>query len=146
MAGDSVLSITALNKFNETVEEKDLVVIDFTATWCGPCKLISPVFVKLSEEYKDKATFIKVDVDDGAEIAGQVGVRAMPTFKFFHKGKEVEDLEIVGADKNSLKKNVESLISRYSESAAAAVAEEKPAEEKPAEEKPAEEEKPAASS
>ncbi|KAJ1785826.1 thioredoxin trx1, partial [Coemansia sp. RSA 2399] len=89
---------------------------------------------KLSTEFGDKVTFIKVDVDEGAEIAGTVGVRAMPTFKFFLNGEQVEDLEVVGADKATLRTNIEKL---------AALGDEPAKEEKPAEEdKPAEEENP----
>ncbi|KAJ1667258.1 hypothetical protein IW140_001712 [Coemansia sp. RSA 1813] len=137
MAGDSILSITEVPSFKEVIEKNARVVVDFTATWCGPCKLISPVFQKLSAEFGDKIAFIKVDVDEGAEIAGNVGVRAMPTFKFFLNGKQVSDLEVVGADKTNLRANIEKL---------AALGDRPAEEQQPAdEEKPAEEQKPEAS-
>jgi len=61
--------------------EKRVVVIDFTATWCGPCKRIAPMFADMSEEYD--ATFLKVDVDKNAAVSGAHGVTAMPTFTFY---------------------------------------------------------------
>ncbi|KAJ2608099.1 hypothetical protein EV177_005153 [Coemansia sp. RSA 1804] len=134
MASETVLSITEASPFKELVATKQRVVVDFTATWCGPCKLISPIFKKLSEEFGDKVTFVKVDVDEGAEIAGEVGVRAMPTFKFFYSGSQVEDLEVVGADKASLRTNVEKLAALGDEPV---VEEEAPAANEGEEEKPA---------
>merc|ERR1712139_357843 len=62
-----------------------LVVVDFTATWCGPCQRIAPVFVKLAEEMPD-VVFVKVDVDENDETAADCGISAMPTFQFY-KGK-----------------------------------------------------------
>merc|ERR1712006_49985 len=63
-----------------------LVVIDFTATWCGPCQRIAPVFVKLAEEMPD-VVFVKVDVDENEETAGSCGISCVPTFQFY-KGRE----------------------------------------------------------
>ncbi|KAI9638928.1 thioredoxin-like protein, partial [Dioszegia hungarica] len=66
-------------------------VVDFWATWCGPCKLISPHFEKLEQKYP-QIKFVKVDVDEQAEVAQEVGVRAMPTFVAYNKGEKVKDL------------------------------------------------------
>ncbi|KAN0035423.1 hypothetical protein ACTA71_004692 [Dictyostelium dimigraforme] len=85
---------------------KRLVVVDFTATWCGPCKMISPYFEQLSSEYKD-VIFLKVDVDQCKSTTQSQGVRAMPTFKFFIERKQVH--EFSGADKNQLKSSIERL-------------------------------------
>merc|ERR1711998_303845 len=62
-----------------------LVVVDFTASWCGPCQRIAPIFAKLAEEMPD-VVFVKVDVDDNEETAAACGIQAMPTFQF-HKAK-----------------------------------------------------------
>merc|ERR1712167_378212 len=77
-----------------------LVVIDFTATWCGPCQRIAPVFVKLAEEMPD-VKFVKVDVDQNEAIAAKYNVKAMPTFKFVKNGEVVK--ELVGANEAGLR-------------------------------------------
>ena len=82
-----------------------LTVIDFTATWCGPCKMIAPIFKELSEEHSSKAQFIKVDVDDNPEAAQKYGVSAMPTFVFI-KGGEVVD-RLMGANSDRLRELIE---------------------------------------
>jgi len=60
----------------------------FTAAWCGPCKMISPVFKQLSDDNSSVA-FVKVDVDDAADVAAENNIRSMPTFVSFVDGKEV---------------------------------------------------------
>ncbi len=57
-------------------------IIDFFATWCGPCKMLSPVLEKLSVEYADKTHIYKVDVDQDEELAGMFGIRSVPTLLF----------------------------------------------------------------
>ena len=77
-----------------------LVVVDFTATWCGPCQMIAPAYAKMAEEFSD-CVFIKVDVDECADIAAGAEVRAMPTFHFMKDGKLAgpkSESELVGAD------------------------------------------------
>lgn len=67
-----------------------LVVIDFYATWCGPCKMIAPSIDKMAIEMKDKVVFLKVDVDETDDIAAEYKIEAMPTFIFI-KNKEVKE-------------------------------------------------------
>ena len=74
-----------------------LIAVDFTATWCGPCRQVAPVFAQLALAYKT-TTFLKVDVDDVQEVASMEAVRSMPTFKFFKAGKTVATFS--GADGN----------------------------------------------
>jgi len=95
-----VHNIESASEFNTHINSDKLTVVDFYATWCGPCKQIAPFVVKLSEEFKD-ATFLKVDVDEVADVAAEVGVRAMPTFMLFRNGEKVS--EIVGANPGALK-------------------------------------------
>jgi len=77
-----------------------LVVVDFFATWCGPCKRIAPTLEKLSQELTD-VVFLKVDVDEVSDVASEQNVSAMPTFLFFKKGEKVA--EVVGANEEKLK-------------------------------------------
>merc|ERR1711935_1289467 len=80
-----------------------LVVVDFTATWCGPCQRIAPVFTKLAEEMTD-VVFVKVDVDENEEVAQQCGISAMPTFQFYKSGSKVH--EFSGASEDKIKEAI----------------------------------------
>eukprot|EP00899_Mesostigma_viride_P012021 jgi/Mesvir1/2081/Mv16614-RA.1 len=92
----------------EATAKNQVVIIDFTATWCGPCRMIGPFFAELAEKYASKAVFIKVDVDQGSEISEKCGISAMPTFMVFKGGKKQE--EFVGADKNKLQNMIEKYV------------------------------------
>ncbi|CAM9122343.1 unnamed protein product [Ectocarpus sp. 13 AM-2016] len=83
-----------------------LVVIDFTATWCGPCQKISPVFELLSQELTD-VVFIQVDVDENEETAQKYDVVQMPTFLFMRKGEVVDQFS--GASVAMLREKIEAL-------------------------------------
>merc|ERR1711998_229715 len=74
------------------------VVVDFTATWCGPCQRIAPEFAKMAEENPD-IEMVKVDVDDNAEVAEECGIQAMPTFQLFKGGKKVSEFSGASIDK-----------------------------------------------
>lgn len=93
--------ISSYDQFKQVTGGDKIVVIDFWATWCGPCKMIGPVFEKISETPAgEKVGFYKVDVDEQSQIAQEVGIRAMPTFVFFKNGEKIET--VVGADLNKL--------------------------------------------
>jgi ubiquitin C len=83
-----------------------LVVVDFTATWCGPCQAIAPLFAELDAANAD-VIFVKVDVDDNAETAQACGISCMPTFHFYKDGAKVKEMQ--GADPSALKANVAAL-------------------------------------
>mmetsp|Transcript_16210 Transcript_16210/g.21500 ORF Transcript_16210/g.21500 Transcript_16210/m.21500 type:complete len:128 (-) Transcript_16210:150-533(-) len=82
-----VKEISSKEEFDNIISESGdkLVVVDFTAAWCGPCKMIAPEFKRFSETYTE-VIFLKVDVDKCRDIASAQKVSAMPTFKFFKNG------------------------------------------------------------
>lgn len=92
--------------FRGAVEDnKGVVVVDFFATWCGPCKMLAPVFESVSEEL-DEAMFVKVDIDQSLELAQKFGISTVPTMMIFKDGQVVDKL--VGfMPKDSLKAKVE---------------------------------------
>ena len=80
-------------QFRGSVEENQgVVVVDFFATWCGPCKMLAPVFEQAGEEMKNDATFLKVDIDQSLELAQQFRISTVPTMMIFKDGKPVETL------------------------------------------------------
>ncbi|KAH9958976.1 thioredoxin [Russula dissimulans] len=85
--------------FTRIINSGKVVVVDFWATWCGPCRVISPVLEQHAEK-TPSIEFYKVDVDEQPDIAQEVGVRAMPTFAVFYNGQKVDDL--VGANPGGL--------------------------------------------
>lgn len=84
-----------VEEFEKLIAQDKLVIVDFHATWCGPCKLIAPKLGKFAETYSD-AVFAKVDVDEVPDVAAKYEVRAMPTIMYFKNGQKVA--EVVGAN------------------------------------------------
>lgn len=95
-----VATISSANEFQDALKHDGLVVVDFFATWCGPCKMIAPLLDKFSAEYTS-AKFIKVDVDQFGEIAQEYEVSSMPTVLFFKEGKVIH--KVIGANPAALK-------------------------------------------
>ncbi|KAJ3865727.1 thioredoxin-like protein, partial [Lentinula novae-zelandiae] len=87
-----VKAIESQQEFMEIINGDTPVIIDFWATWCGPCKQISPVFEKLSAKPDFAGVkFFKVDTDAQEAIAQEVGITAMPTFMVFRNGEKIEE-------------------------------------------------------
>ena len=107
MAGNKVQELNDLN-FEELVVKSDIpVLVDFSATWCGPCKAIAPLVDQLAEEFDGKVKVGKLDIDDSPGIAQRYGIRGVPTLYVF-KGGEVVG-KMVGA---APKQNIKSLMER----------------------------------
>ncbi len=79
------------SNFEEVVLKSDkLVIIDFWAEWCGPCRMVTPIIEEISEEYDGKVLVAKVDVDSNPGISSKLGIRNIPTVMFFKDGEMVD--------------------------------------------------------
>ena len=96
------------DSFHKAVQTHDLLVVDFWAPWCGPCRMVGPIIEALSAEYTGKATFGKMNVDENQVVPSSFGIMSIPTIIIFSHGKEVERL--VGAYP---KAHIEAMIKRY---------------------------------
>lgn len=85
------------------------LVVDFWATWCGPCRLVAPLIAELAEEYNGKVTIGKCDVEDNEELAMEFGIRNIPTILFFKNGMVVDKL--IGAQsKAKIEEKIKNLL------------------------------------
>ena len=87
--------IATNTSFDELLADEKLVIVDFWATWCGPCRMLSPLLDEVEEEMADKVTVVKVNVDDADEIAMRFRIMSIPTLLFFKNGQIVD--KTVGA-------------------------------------------------
>ena len=102
------LTHTTDANFDQDVLQSDLpVLLDFWAEWCGPCKMIGPLLVELSEEYADKVKIVKLNVDENNNTAIQYAVRSIPTLILFKDG-QVQAQHIGAAAKGQLKQFIDS--------------------------------------
>jgi len=91
-----------------------LFLVDYSAKWCGPCKMIAPVFEKLSNQYGHvNFQFLHVDVDECADISQEMGVKALPTFIFFKNSKSTELTRLQGADPNALEAKIKEISPKF---------------------------------
>ena len=86
----SIISVTGQEEFTTAVLKADKpIIVDFWATWCGPCKMVAPELEAIATEYEGKADIVKVNVDENQALAGQYSIMSIPTLIFFQGGKEV---------------------------------------------------------
>ncbi|NCC84227.1 MAG: thioredoxin [Clostridia bacterium] len=88
---DGIIDLTSEN-FNSTTSQKGVVLVDFWAPWCGPCKMLGPVLAKVAAALKDKAVIAKVNVDENQELAAQFQVTSIPAMFIFKDGQPVKQL------------------------------------------------------
>lgn len=91
----STVNVTDATFASEVEQSEKLTVVDFWATWCGPCRVISPILEQLAADRPDELKVAKVDVDENTQTAARFNIRAMPTLLFFKGGQVVG--QIVGA-------------------------------------------------
>jgi len=102
----ALLHLTDINFKKEVLESSQPVLVDFWATWCGPCKMITPILEELAKEYDKKFTIGKVNVEESPKTATRYGIMSVPTLVFFKKGRISEQL--VGVlNKAQIKRKIE---------------------------------------
>jgi thioredoxin 1 len=96
----NVIEITDKNFDSVVHSATNVILLDFTAQWCGPCKMMAPVVELIARQFDGKAVVGKLDIDDNPNTAARFGVRNFPTFLFFKDGKPVD--RVIGAVPKSL--------------------------------------------
>ncbi|MEK6680481.1 MAG: thioredoxin [Nitrospirota bacterium] len=105
----NALKVESSSWDKEVLQADKLVLVDFWASWCGPCQVVAPVIEELAAEYQGKMKVMKLNTDENPEIAGKYRIMGIPTLMFFKGGKIVD--QVVGAaSKSQLKTKVDSLL------------------------------------
>ena len=79
-------------EFDSLLKSESLLVVDCTATWCGPCKLVAPLIDRLADDYRDRAKVFKLDLDSNKPVAKRFGIKSIPAVMVFKQGKLIETL------------------------------------------------------
>jgi thioredoxin 1 len=108
MAG-SYEHVTDQDFEQKVLKSSEPTVVDFWATWCGPCRAMAPVFEKLSEEYQGKLRFAKMDTDENPDTPSKYGIQGIPTLIFFKDGKEINRVVGFGGP-TALKNQIEKVL------------------------------------
>uniref|UniRef100_A0A7C4ELH1 Thioredoxin n=1 Tax=Thermodesulfovibrio aggregans TaxID=86166 RepID=A0A7C4ELH1_9BACT len=107
--GEGIVELTSSKWETEVLNSKGIIMVDFWAPWCGPCRIIAPTIEELAKEYADKIKVGKLNTDENPEIATRYGIMGIPTIMFFKDGQRVD--QIVGVvPKSVLKSKLEALI------------------------------------
>jgi thioredoxin 1 len=105
---DSTVHLTEANFDDEVKSHQEVLMVDFWAEWCGPCRAIAPTLEEISRESSGKVTLAKVNVDDNPGLAARYGIRSIPTILFM-KGGNVVDQVIGAVPKAQLKKKLDAI-------------------------------------
>ncbi len=96
---------------SELIESGKPVMVDFWATWCGPCNRLTPVIEELAKEYEDRVVIGKYNVDEENELASASRIMSIPTLLFFKNGEQVKELRMAGAQPiDAIRANLEKLL------------------------------------
>jgi thioredoxin 1 len=108
--GEGIVELTTSTWDKEVLQYQGVVMVDFWAVWCGPCKMIAPTVEELAKEYAGKVKIAKLNTDENPDIASRYKIMGIPTIMFFKNGERVD--HVVGAvPKTQLKSKIDSLIS-----------------------------------
>jgi thioredoxin 1 len=103
-------AVTSATWEQEVLKASSLVLVDFWAVWCGPCRMVAPIVDEISKEYVGKLKVLKLNTDENPDVASKYKIMGIPTLMFFKDGKTVD--QVVGAvPKSQLKSKVDSLLS-----------------------------------
>jgi thioredoxin 1 len=103
-------AVTSAMWEQEVLKASGLVLVDFWAVWCGPCRMVAPIVEEVSKEYTGKLKVLKLNTDENPDVAGKYRIMGIPTLMFFKDGKTVD--QIVGAvPKSQLKSKIDALLS-----------------------------------
>jgi thioredoxin 1 len=105
------ITVTDADFEQKVLGAENLVVVDFWAPWCGPCRAVAPILEELAGEYEGRLTVAKVNTDEQQTWAGQLGIMAIPTMVFFKDGKEVQRFQ-GAAPKRILKEAFDAALAR----------------------------------
>ena len=106
MASDKVLHISDHDFEEQVIKGKGLILVDFWAEWCGPCRMVAPILEELAVEYEGRITVTKLNVDENRETAARFGIQSIPTILFFKDGSRVE--QVIGAlPKSAIKAKIQ---------------------------------------
>ena len=102
------MKIVQSNEFEEVIKGEKPTIVDFFATWCGPCKMLSPILEKVEEDSDGKFNVVKVDIDESLDLARKYGIMSVPTMIVFKEGQEQE--KMIGLRQKS---QIEEAVKKY---------------------------------
>jgi len=106
----NTIDVTSKSWEEEVLKHSGAVMVDFWASWCGPCKIIAPVIDELAKEYSGRLKVCKLNTDDSPDISSQYQIMGIPSLLFFKEGKLVDKM-VGAASKNQFKEKIETIIS-----------------------------------